>query len=109
MAEIFAKSSSRVVASAAAGMSSQCPVQTPASSSQDAEMVKISGFIAPQSITPLHKENFPIFGRGRSSVDLGSVLPFRKGVEAPPLVVVSVGVRKHERKTVYEPAFEWVV
>ncbi len=44
MAEIFANSSSRVAASAAAGMSSQCPLHTDASSSQAAEIVKITGF-----------------------------------------------------------------
>ena len=43
MAEIFASSSSSVPASAAAGISSQCPVQTEASSSQVAETVKITG------------------------------------------------------------------
>jgi hypothetical protein len=44
IAEIFANSSSSVGASAAAGMSSQCPLQTEASSSQAAEIVKITGF-----------------------------------------------------------------
>jgi len=44
MAEIFASSSSSVGASAAAGISSQCPVQTEASSSHAAEIVKITGF-----------------------------------------------------------------
>src|SRR5882672_7507778 len=43
MAEIFASNSSSVGASAAAGMSSQCPVQTNASWSHAAEIVKITG------------------------------------------------------------------
>jgi hypothetical protein len=39
----FCKSSSSVGASAAAGISSQCPAQTAASSSHFAEIVKMSG------------------------------------------------------------------
>ena len=46
MAEIFANSSSSVGASAAAGMSSQCPLQTDASWSQVAEIV-ITGLDMP--------------------------------------------------------------
>jgi hypothetical protein len=41
--EIFASSSSSIGASAAAGMSSQYPLQTDASWSQIAETVKIAG------------------------------------------------------------------
>jgi hypothetical protein len=44
IAEIFVNNSSSVGASAAAGMSSQCPLQTDASSSHAAEIVKITGF-----------------------------------------------------------------
>ena len=44
MDEIFASNSSSVGASAAAGMSSQWPLQTEASSSQTADIVKITGF-----------------------------------------------------------------
>jgi hypothetical protein len=43
IAEIFSRSSSSVSASAAAGMSSQCPLQTEASSSRLAEIVKMTG------------------------------------------------------------------
>src|SRR5262249_38066618 len=45
--------SSSVGASAAAGMSSQCPLHTEASSSQAAEMVKMTGFDigAPREVT----------------------------------------------------------
>jgi hypothetical protein len=42
---IFSRSPSRVGASAAAGMSSQWPLQTDASSSQAAEMVKNHGLV----------------------------------------------------------------
>jgi hypothetical protein len=43
IAEIFSRSLSSVGASAAAGMSSQCPLQTEASSSRLAEIVKMTG------------------------------------------------------------------
>src|SRR4029077_17264641 len=56
MAEIFASSSSSVGASAAAGMSSQCPVQTDASLSHAAEIVKITGLAILSLLPP---ENTP--------------------------------------------------
>jgi hypothetical protein len=43
IAEIFSSNSSRVGASAAAGISSQCPLQTNACWSQAAEIVKMTG------------------------------------------------------------------
>ena len=53
---IFASSSSSVGASAAAGMSSQCPVQTDASLSHAAEIVKITGLAILSLLLP---ENTP--------------------------------------------------
>ena len=50
MADIFTSSSSRVGASAAAGISSQCPAQTPASLSHTVEIVKIKGLVMLQPV-----------------------------------------------------------
>jgi hypothetical protein len=43
IAEIFSRNSSSAGASAAAGMSSQCPLQTEDSSPRPAEIVKMTG------------------------------------------------------------------
>ena len=51
MADIFASNSSRVGASAAAGISSQWPAQTEASRSQIAEIVKIVGLVMSGNLT----------------------------------------------------------
>jgi hypothetical protein len=68
MAEIFASSSSSVGASAAAGMSSQCPLQTEASWSQAAEIVKMTGFDMSAGAEPSSARSAGTFSRSREKV-----------------------------------------
>src|SRR5688572_20205743 len=89
MAAIFARSSSRVRAPAAAGTSSQCPLQSDASSSQTAEIVKITGLAMPASLAC--SESFVAPAPGRCTRAAPAAALTARGGPAPSLPSAMAG------------------